>query len=117
MRAAQGIPTFCSSGDDGARDMDMGLNVDYPASSPFAFGCGGTKITLNDIDTEVAWDHSGGGISRFYKLPPWQARAPNPEPKPLLCPSCRLCPQLGAPSACCTECVCWWDWCDEILGL
>ena len=80
VHTAQGIPTFCSSGDDGARDMDMGLNVDYPASSPFAFGCGGTKITLNDIDTEVAWDHSGGGISRFYKLPPWQACPMHLEP-------------------------------------
>ena len=110
MRTAQGIPTFCASGDDGARDMDMGLNVDYPASSPFSFGCGGTKITLNDIDTEVAWDHSGGGISRFYQLPPWQARAlnlnlnpcaPQPNPDALLLTNCWLCPQLGAPSACC----------------
>ena len=79
MRSAQGIPTFCSSGDDGAKDGDdnFRLNVDYPASSPFAFGCGGTKITLNDIVTEVAWDHAGGGISRIYKVPAWQAR-PNP---------------------------------------
>ena len=84
VHAAQGIPTFCASGDDGARDMDMGLNVDYPASSPFSFGCGGTKITLNDIDTEVAWDHSGGGISRFYELPPWQACALNLKSKPCL---------------------------------
>ena len=77
-RAAQGIPTFCSSGDDGASDDDpddnSGRNVDYPASSPFAFGCGGTKITLNDIKTEVAWDHAGGGISTVYKVPKWQAR-------------------------------------------
>ena len=53
----QGIPTFCSLGDDGARDRnprDGIANVDYPASSPFAFGCGGVRITLNDIVTEIA---------------------------------------------------------------
>ena len=75
--AAQGIPTFCSSGDDGSRDRNPGdgiANVDYPASSPYAFGCGGTKITLNDIVTEVAWDESGGGVSLIYKVPDWQAR-------------------------------------------
>ena len=75
--AAQGIPTFCSSGDDGSIDRNPGdgiANVDYPASSPNAFGCGGTKITLNDIVTEIAWDASGGGISLRYKVPDWQAR-------------------------------------------
>ena len=72
----QGIPTFCTAGDDGAMDNNAwgsGLDVEYPASSPYAFGCGGT--TLNDINTEVAWDESGGGISRVYKVPEWQARS------------------------------------------
>ena len=36
----RGIPTFAASGDDGARDggMNMSLNADFPASSPFSFG-------------------------------------------------------------------------------
>lgn len=46
----QGITTFTASGDDGSRDdpqnlTDQLLNVDYPSSSPYAFGCGGTTIT------------------------------------------------------------------------
>ena len=77
MRAIQGIPTFCCSGDDSAADCDAGDSiqcVDYPASSPYAFSCGGTTITLNDM-TEVAWGGAGGGISRVYKAPKWQARS------------------------------------------
>lgn len=47
---AQGITTFTASGDDGSRDDPENLskqlvNVDYPSSSPYAFGCGGTTIT------------------------------------------------------------------------
>ena len=46
----QGITTFTASGDDGSRDDPQDLtgqllNVDYPSSSPYAFGCGGTTIT------------------------------------------------------------------------
>ena len=50
-----------------------GLNPDYPASSPYAVGCGGTFITLNNNATEIAWSLSGGGISTMYKMPEYQA--------------------------------------------
>lgn len=96
VRTAQGIPTFCASGDDGPNDNDKGLNVDYPASSPFSFGCGGTTITLNDIDTEIGWEHAGGGISRIYPLPAWQVLPPgylHSVPSAWLCNSC-ACPWL-----------------------
>ncbi len=49
------------------------INADYPASSPYAVGCGGTKITLNNDVTEVAWTLSGGGVSTMYKVPEYQA--------------------------------------------
>ncbi|EIE19960.1 subtilisin-like protein [Coccomyxa subellipsoidea C-169] len=72
------ITTFTASGDDGSRDDPDGnsgqlLNVDYPSSSPYAFGCGGTTITPEDFDTEIAWTYGGGGISQVYDAPPWQA--------------------------------------------
>lgn len=94
VRATQGIPTFCASGDDGARDNDQGLNVDYPASSPHSFGCGGTTITLNDLDTEIGWTGAGGGISRVYKLPPWQVT-----PSLRSCSLCLAVQQLRVPLA------------------
>jgi kumamolisin len=78
---ARGIPTFAASGDDGARDNDpnhnMGKNADYPAASPYSFGCGGTTITGNDITTEKAWSSGGGGVSMYYQVPSWQEAAAN----------------------------------------
>jgi subtilase family serine protease len=72
----KGITVFAASGDDGARDDDPsdnnGLNADFPASSPYAFGCGGTTITNNDIQTEKAWSSGGGGVSMYFPVPEWQ---------------------------------------------
>ena len=74
----KGITVFAASGDDGARDDDpgnnKGLNADFPASSPYSFGCGATSITNNDIVTERAWSSGGGGVSMFFPAPEWQAR-------------------------------------------
>ena len=75
---SKGITVFAASGDDGARDEDPddnnGLNADYPASSPYSFGCGATTITNNDIVTEKAWSSGGGGFSMYFPAPEWQAR-------------------------------------------
>ena len=48
--AALGVTVCCSSGDDGSSDIrkpserDGKPHVDFPASSPFALACGGTKL-------------------------------------------------------------------------
>ena len=69
--AKKNIPVFAASGDGGASDGDKGNNVDYPASSPNAFGCGGTSIAA-DSKLETAWSYGGGGISKIFKKPVWQ---------------------------------------------
>ena len=45
--AALGVTVCCASGDNGSADgeADGKAHVDFPASSPFALGCGGTKLT------------------------------------------------------------------------
>lgn len=65
-----GIPWFCASGDNGSTDGGSGNNVDYPASSPYAVGCGGTTITANG---EIAWSYGGGGLSAVYPKPAFQS--------------------------------------------
>lgn len=79
-----GITICVASGDDGSTDQggDGRAHVDYPASSPWVLGCGGTRIEVDDgtITTEVAWNDgagsaTGGGVSEIYALPEWQAAA------------------------------------------
>jgi len=56
--AAQGIDVNFSSGDNGDEILNLGFRtVDFPASSPFATGVGGTSLFLNDagVATETAW--------------------------------------------------------------
>ncbi len=81
--ATLGITVCVASGDNGSSDgvSDGGDHVDFPASSPFALGCGGTslKATPSVISGEVVWNDgtsggaSGGGISAFFATPTWQA--------------------------------------------
>jgi kumamolisin len=70
---AKGIPVFVASGDSGSSDGDPGQNVDYPSSSPYSIGCGGTTITGTG---QTAWSSGGGGPSHVYAKPTWQALAP-----------------------------------------
>jgi kumamolisin len=60
--------------------------VDFPASSPHALACGGTKLladaTTGAISSEVVWNETaanegagGGGVSDEFALPSWQADA------------------------------------------
>ncbi|MEP6914272.1 MAG: S53 family peptidase, partial [Acidobacteriota bacterium] len=80
--AALGVTVCCSSGDDGSSDIrkpserDGKPHVDFPASSPFALACGGTKLRASGaaIGSEVVW-HSGGGgtgggVSNHFARPP-----------------------------------------------
>lgn len=101
----QGITLFGPSGDSGATDCDyqvsiatQGLAVDFPASSPYVTGLGGTMYNegsgtywnaTNNANSgsavsyipEGVWNESvsgsgvvggGGGISAFFSKPTWQ---------------------------------------------
>jgi kumamolisin len=77
--AAMGVSVCVASGDSGSSDgINDGLaHVDFPASSPYSIGCGGTQLTAaNDtIKSEVVWNQNGsggGGISAMNPLPAWQ---------------------------------------------
>jgi len=80
--ATMGITVCVASGDNGSSDgaTDGSLNVDFPASSPYALGCGGTSLMAagNVITSETVWNDgaqggaSGGGVSTFFAVPPYQ---------------------------------------------
>jgi kumamolisin len=81
LAAVSGITFLAASGDSGPFDC-MGFHVpavDDPAAQPFATGVGGTKLrlTVPGSGHEVVWNDrfgsGGGGLSRFWQRPPWQA--------------------------------------------
>ncbi|HYM90906.1 MAG TPA: S53 family peptidase, partial [bacterium] len=90
--AALGVTVCCAAGDDGSSDgvQDGAPHVDFPAASTFVLGCGGTSLasTGTSITSEVVWNDpgdgaTGGGVSRQFALPSWQANAsvpPSPAP-------------------------------------
>ena len=86
--------TVCAAaGDDGSSDIrdqsqdDGKLHVDFPASSPFALACGGTRLEAANgkITREVVWNEgrqdgaTGGGVSQVFDLPAWQKNANVPD--------------------------------------
>ncbi len=86
--AALGITVCAAAGDNGSGDAvkDGQPHVDFPASSPNALGCGGTKLLADPstgvISSEVVWNETasnegagGGGVSDQFPLPSWQASA------------------------------------------
>jgi len=79
--AAVGISVFCAAGDNGSSDnVNDGLpHVDFPASSPYAVGCGGTRLVASGskISSETVWNEgpnsaTGGGVSGFFPVPTYQ---------------------------------------------
>ena len=80
--AAMGVTVCVASGDSGSSDgVNDGKNhVDFPASSSFALGCGGTTLQTSSgkIVNETVWNDqptggaTGGGVSNVFKLPSWQ---------------------------------------------
>ena len=89
--AALGVTAFVTSGDQGS-DCEVGdgnAHAEYPGSEPWATSCGGTTIGFNPpgVLDEVVWSDSfdilgfsgtgatGGGVSAFFPLPPWQNEA------------------------------------------
>lgn len=93
--ATLGVTVTVAAGDDGSTDGvgDSKLHVDFPASSPFALACGGTKLqgSGKTISAEVVWNETannegatGGGVSVSFPLPSYQTSAgvpANPETK------------------------------------
>ena len=86
--AALGITVCVASGDNGSGNAvtDGQAHADFPASSPYALGCGGTKLladpSTGTISSEVVWNETashegagGGGVSDQFPLPSWQANA------------------------------------------
>jgi len=82
--AAMGVTVCCAAGDNGSADgVDDGhAHVDFPASSPHALGCGGTRLVAagSAIQLETVWNEgpnsaTGGGVSGFFDRPAYQASA------------------------------------------
>jgi kumamolisin len=82
--AGLGVTILAASGDQGATDGESSgtLAVDFPASSPYVVGCGGTRLTLAGatIESEVVWNDladgdggTGGGVSEDFPLPSYQS--------------------------------------------
>jgi kumamolisin len=87
--AAVGITVCAASGDNGSADgvTDGHAHVDFPASSPYVLGCGGTKLLANKstISSETVWNEgadsaTGGGVSSFFPPPAYQEGLPAPTP-------------------------------------
>jgi kumamolisin len=92
--AALGVTVCCAAGDAGSGDQnpengtpDGRAHADFPASSPFVLGCGGTRMTVSGsaITSETVWNDdptssaTGGGVSDVFDLPAWQAGAGVPK--------------------------------------
>ena len=87
--AVLGVTVTVAAGDNGSSDdprNSNSVNVDFPASSPHALGCGGTQLigdtNTNTITSEVVWNEQahgegagGGGVSVVFPLPDYQANA------------------------------------------
>jgi kumamolisin len=84
---AKGITICCASGDDGSSDGATnltGAHVDFPASSPFVLGVGGTNLVASNsapptIQSETVWNEilqnegaTGGGVSAVFTKPAYQ---------------------------------------------
>ena len=84
--ASLGVTVTVACGDNGSSDgvSDGKLHVDFPAASPYALACGGTKLTGSGthISSEVVWNEianqegaTGGGVSTVFALPSYQESA------------------------------------------
>jgi kumamolisin len=91
--AALGVTVTVAAGDNGSSDdpsEQTQVHSDFPASSPNALACGGTKLVGNTssfaITSEVVWNElatghgaGGGGVSDVFPLPSYQANAGVPK--------------------------------------
>ena len=80
--AAIGVSVTVAAGDNGSSDgqSDGLAHVDFPASSPHALACGGTRLEAQGavISSEVVWNDgpglgaTGGGVSAVFAVPSYQ---------------------------------------------
>lgn len=80
--ATLGITITAAAGDSGSDDGvgDNADHVDFPASSAFVLGCGGTSLqaAAGRITKESVWNDgaangaTGGGVSAVFATPPYQ---------------------------------------------
>ena len=78
---APGVTFVASSGD--SAELAAPFEVEWPASSPYVVGVGGTTLYLDAngnrivpsgaASSETAWSDSGGGISAVYKAASFQS--------------------------------------------
>lgn len=108
-----GISVCAAAGDNGSADFgandpnwDGKAHVDFPASDPFVLACGGTQVTAagGAISKEVVWhdganDGTGGGVSRFFALPPYQQNAGVPQAADPVGPVMRGVPDVAGDAA------------------
>jgi kumamolisin len=88
--AVLGVTVTVASGDNGSADgvNDGAQHCDFPASSPHALACGGTRLEVTAsgaIAAETVWNDTtagsqgggagGGGYSDVFGVPSWQAAA------------------------------------------
>ncbi|HET8879497.1 MAG TPA: S53 family peptidase [Arthrobacter sp.] len=84
---ALGVTVTAAAGDNGSTDgaTDGRDHADFPASSPHALACGGTRLDADSatgtIRSETVWNdgpHSatGGGYSDTFPVPAWQNGLP-----------------------------------------
>ena len=84
--AALGVTVCVAAGDSGsgAGQQDGQSYTYFPASSPHALACGGTRLVADPLTgsvfSETVWNDgtegaTGGGVSDMFVLPPWQAVA------------------------------------------
>ena len=83
--AALGVTVTAAAGDQGSTDgaPDGRPHVDFPASSPHALACGGTRLEADpataEVYAETVWNSgpgggaTGGGVSDVFARPSWQA--------------------------------------------
>ncbi|HET6847341.1 MAG TPA: S53 family peptidase [Gaiellales bacterium] len=82
LAAASGMSFYAASGDSGSsgcKDAIKGYTahvVDDPASQPFVTGVGGTVLHSPDGSDSTAWRAGGGGVSRLWAQPSYQASNP-----------------------------------------
>ncbi len=87
--ATVGVTVCVAAGDGGSTDgqTDGLQHVDFPASSPHALACGGTRLVSSGgaIQSETVWNDgpgqgaTGGGVSEVFPLPAFQANAGVPK--------------------------------------
>ena len=88
--ALLGISVCAASGDSGSSDgeADGNVHVDFPASSPWVLGCGGTTLIAHNGKrlSEIVWNDitnggaTGGGVSAHFSRPAYQAKVNVPRP-------------------------------------